>query len=68
MGRGQGSLFGVAVADREEMGGRVHVRHNSSAVEHPIRNRAVIGSIPICGSGKCWRMQNVVQFAKKDRT
>lgn len=26
-------------------------RHSSSVVEHPIRNRAVIGSIPICGSG-----------------
>lgn len=26
------------------------VRHSSSVVEHSIRNRAVIGSIPICGS------------------
>jgi hypothetical protein len=25
-------------------------RHSSSVVEHSIRNRAVIGSIPICGS------------------
>ena len=26
-------------------------RHSSSVVEHPIRNRAVVGSIPTCGSG-----------------
>ena len=30
--------------------GAVDVRHSSSAVEHPIRNRAVISSILICGS------------------
>ena len=30
----------------------LHHRHSSSVVEHPIRNRAVIGSIPICGSSQ----------------
>ena len=30
--------------------------HSSSVVEHSIRNRAVKGSIPFCGSGLCGRV------------
>ena len=31
--------------------------HSSSGVEHSIRNRAVVGSIPTCGSATGWRRE-----------
>jgi hypothetical protein len=39
------------------------VRHSSSVVEHSIRNRAVKGSIPFCGSGMNWNLYGTIYSA-----
>lgn len=45
---------GVTVRVRARASSKVQGRQRSSVVEHSIRNRAVVGSIPTAGSGHVW--------------
>jgi hypothetical protein len=57
---GVSSVGAVANGQRPMANG--HSRHSSSGVEHSIRNRAVVGSIPTCGSRSQGRSLRRVPF------